>query len=134
MVFVDDLMRGLVALQFAKESELLEPQRGYTIRGMSFTANELFREIRAHVPEFETTMALNANMDKFARLWPDALAGEASLRDLEYQPRVDLPRMVTEILKAHADRTSQAEKSESTANFSTPELTEVLSNGQRAAA
>ena len=105
MVFVDDLMRGLVALQFAKESELLEPQRGYTIRGMSFTATELFREIRAHVPEFETTLALNANMDKFARLWPDELAGEASLRDLEYQPRVNLPRMVAQILNAHSGRT-----------------------------
>jgi hypothetical protein len=105
MVFVDDLMRGLVALQFAKESELQEPQRGYTIPGISFTANQLFHEIRQHVPSFETSCALNANMDKFSRLWPDTLAGAASKRDLDYEPRVTLPRMVAQVLNAHAGRT-----------------------------
>jgi len=48
MVFVDDLMRGLIALQEADESKLTEPQHGYCVPGLSFTPNELFAEIRKH--------------------------------------------------------------------------------------
>ena len=99
-------MRGLVALQFARESELKEPQRGYNIPGISFTANQLFHEIRQHVPDFCTTVAVNTNMDKFARLWPDTLSGAATRRDLEYEPLITLPRMVAQVLNAHTTRTS----------------------------
>jgi nucleoside-diphosphate-sugar epimerase len=120
MVFVDDLMRGLVALQFAKESELQEPQRGYNIPGISFTANQLFHEIRQHVPSFETSCALNANMDKFSRLWPDTLAGAASKRDLDYEPRVTLPRMVAQVLNAHAGRTLSSRAAFQTTDTNSP--------------
>ena len=37
MIFVDDLMRGLISLQNADESMLKEPQRGYCMPGLSFT-------------------------------------------------------------------------------------------------
>jgi hypothetical protein len=40
-------MRGLLALQDADESSLLEPERGYAIPGLSFSASQLFREIQA---------------------------------------------------------------------------------------
>ncbi|CAK9012440.1 L-threonine 3-dehydrogenase [Durusdinium trenchii] len=53
MIYVDDLTRGLLALQDADESQLREPERGYALPGVSFTAEELFKEIRFHVPSFE---------------------------------------------------------------------------------
>ena len=39
MCFVDDLMRGLINLQYAAEDELKEPSRGYCIPGISFNPN-----------------------------------------------------------------------------------------------
>jgi len=104
MVFVDDLMRGLVALQTAPEAELNEPQRIYNMPGLSFTASELFREIQAHLPGFTHRQNLNANMDKFAKLWPDTLSPDETLRDLDYEPEVTLPRMVAAVLNAHSGR------------------------------
>lgn len=104
MVFADDLMRGLLALQFASEEELKEPQNGYCIPGLSFSAEELFAEIRAHVPDFQTSVKLDKNMDKFAKLWPDTLSLEEPLRDLDYEPEVTLPRMVAQVLNAHTGR------------------------------
>ncbi|KAH8050490.1 L-threonine 3-dehydrogenase [Aureococcus anophagefferens] len=50
MVFVDDLMRGLVALQEAEPDVLAEPEQLHP--GLSFSANELFSEIRKHYPGF----------------------------------------------------------------------------------
>jgi nucleoside-diphosphate-sugar epimerase len=104
MVFVDDLMRGLVALQFSEEAELKEPERGYTIPGLSFSANQLFHEIRQHNPDFTTSVEINENMDKFARLWPDKLSDEEAKRDLEYEPVVSMPLMVAAVLNGHASR------------------------------
>jgi len=104
MVFVDDLMTGLVALQTAAEAELHEPERLYCLPGLSFTPRQLFHEIRQHLPRFETTLALDANMDKFASLWPDSLSAAEALRDLDYEPQVTLPRVVASVLNAHSGR------------------------------
>ena len=107
MVFADDLMRGLMELMHAEEADLKEPQRIYCIPGLSFTANELFHEIRQHVPDFKTTMALDENMAKFAKLWPDTLSLEEPLRDLDYEPFVALPQMVANVLTAHGAQDRQ---------------------------
>uniref|UniRef100_A0A7S3EX56 EF-hand domain-containing protein n=1 Tax=Haptolina ericina TaxID=156174 RepID=A0A7S3EX56_9EUKA len=113
MVYVDDLMRGLIALQEADEQVLSEPQRGYCIPGLSFTPNELFAEIRKHHPGFGFRVELNENMNKFANLWPDELSTDEPLRDLGYSPQFGLSDMVAKVLEAHEDRnqkTAQAFK------------------------
>ena len=113
MVFVDDLMRGLIALQEADEAALLEPERGYCLPGLSFTPNELFAEIRKHHPGFGYRVELDENMNKFAHLWPDELSLEEPWRDLRYAPEVDLPGMVARVLGAHEEqnlKTAQAFK------------------------
>lgn len=104
MIFVDDLMRGLLSLQDASESQLKQPQRGYAIPGLSFTPNDLFREIRRHYPDFKVTVELNENMSKFARCWPDTLSLREPLEDLGYAPLVGLSDMVDKVLAAHRER------------------------------
>merc|ERR1711860_382052 len=104
MIFVDDLMRGLVALQDASESQLAQPERGYAVPGLSFTPNQLFAEIRRHVPGFEVTVELNQNMNKFAQTWPDTLSRREPLEDLGYAPLVGLGEMVEKVLVAHKRR------------------------------
>lgn len=104
MIVVDDLMRGLIALQEAEEEALAEPQHGYCIPGLSFSPNQLFSEIRKHRPDFEFTVDLNDNMNQFAQLWPDELGTEEPLRDLGYAAQFGLCEMVEEVLAAHAER------------------------------
>jgi len=104
MVFVDDLMRGLIALQEADEETLIEPEHGYCLPGLSFSPNELFAEIRKHHPGFGFRVELDANMNTFAKLWPDELSTEAPLRDLGYKPDVGLEEMVASVLKTHDAR------------------------------
>ena len=36
-----------------------EPERGYAIPGVDFTPEELFREIRFHVPEFKYELQID---------------------------------------------------------------------------
>jgi threonine 3-dehydrogenase len=104
MIFVSDLMRGLIALQEADARTLAEPQCGYCIPGLSFTPNELFAEIRKHHPGFGFRVQLNKNMNKFAQLWPDELGTSEALRDLRYAPEVKLADMVAAVLAEHEGR------------------------------
>uniref|UniRef100_A0A7S1QFF3 NAD-dependent epimerase/dehydratase domain-containing protein n=1 Tax=Alexandrium catenella TaxID=2925 RepID=A0A7S1QFF3_ALECA len=104
MIFADDLVRGLVALQDAEEKSLREPERGYALPGLSFTPRELFSEIRRHVPDFKVTVELDPNMSKFARLWPDTLSTKEALEDLGYSARVGLPEVVEKVIAAHRER------------------------------
>mmetsp|Transcript_2344 Transcript_2344/g.3102 ORF Transcript_2344/g.3102 Transcript_2344/m.3102 type:complete len:100 (+) Transcript_2344:2-301(+) len=97
-------MRGLLALQDADITRLREPERGYCIPGLSFTARELFDEIKLHYPNFEWTVELDENMDKFSRLWPDTLSLKEPYNDLNYEPRVGLREMVFKVIMAHKDR------------------------------
>ncbi|GMH80896.1 hypothetical protein TL16_g08739 [Triparma laevis f. inornata] len=110
MVFVDDLMRGLYALQEAPEGSLKEPERGYCIPGLSFTPNELFAEIRKHHPGFGFRVELDENMNKFANLWPDELATEEPGRDLGYKAKIGLKEMVEKVLGAHEERNVETAK------------------------
>ena len=55
-------------------------------------------------PPRAVSIKLNSNMSKFAKLWPDSLATEAPLRDLDYEPDVSMPRMVASVLNAHSAR------------------------------
>lgn len=104
MVFVNDLMRGLVALQEADEEKLLEPQNGYCLPGLSFTPSDLFAEIRKHHPGFGYRVELDENMNKFANLWPDELSTVEPWRDLGYAPEVGLSEMVENVLTGHESR------------------------------
>lgn len=108
MIFVSDLMRGLIALQEADAKNLVEPQCGYCIPGLSFTPNELFAEIRKHHPGFGFRVKLNANMNKFAHLWPDDQETTEPLRDLGFSPEVKLSDMVATVLAAHEERNVSA--------------------------
>ena len=107
MIHVDDLMKGLVALQEADESKLFEPEQGYCIPGLSFSPNELFREIRKHHPGFGYRIELDENMNKFANLWPDSLSTSEPLRDLGYAPEINLEKMVAKVNGAHEERNSK---------------------------
>ncbi len=108
MVFADDLMKGLIALQEADVDNLNEPQNGYCIPGLSFTPNELFAEIRKHFPGFGFRVNEDVNMNKFANLWPDELDTTAPLRDLGYAPDIKLPDMVARVIAAHEERNENA--------------------------
>merc|ERR1712224_411561 len=107
MIYVDDLTRGLIALQDTPEEKLQEPQNGYCIPGLSFNAEQLFAEIRKHCPEFSTTVELNDILSDASKARPDTLSTVAASRDLNYEPSVQLPEVVQLVLEAHRVRNQQ---------------------------
>lgn len=108
MAFADDLLQGLIALMDAEEGQLREPEKGYAIQGLSFTPAELFKEIRLHMPEFQTSVEVNPELNKLARLWPESLSGEEALRDLGYAPKMGLRSVVERVMGRHMERNAKS--------------------------
>ena len=52
----------------------------------------------------ETDARLLLSLSPARRLWPDTLATEEPLRDLDYEADVTLPRIVASVLNAHSSR------------------------------
>ena len=93
MCMRDDVVEALFRLTMAARGSLQEPEGGYAVAGISFSARELFTSIRRTVaPEFKWTVMTKEDeraspAATFARLWPDSLCPVAARRDLEFVAR-----------------------------------------------
>ena len=84
MIWRDDLIEGLFRLTLAPDSELNEPENGYAIAGLSFTAAQLFSAIKSRIPSFSYSAEnVRGPAAAFARLWPDSLSSHEAERDLK---------------------------------------------------
>ena len=72
MIYIDDLTRALVGLMEADKHDLVEADRGYAICGFSFSADQLFDEIkRQYRPKFKYKVVLdNASQLSLRRSGP----------------------------------------------------------------
>jgi len=104
MIYVDDLIRGLLDLADAPNSMIYEPERGYCIPGFSMTPEQLFAEIRRTIPEFDYAVEINPQMNDLAHSWPDTLSGKEAARDLGYRPAFGTEETVQRILRAYTAR------------------------------
>jgi len=108
MIFMPDLIRGLLALQLAPGSHLKEPTNGYCISGFSFTARELFKYLKDRFPRFSwhhhhglSNLKAPQGAALFADLWPNSLSGHAAKRDLGYTPQTGFALALDTIIDAH---------------------------------
>ncbi|GMH83217.1 hypothetical protein TL16_g09519 [Triparma laevis f. inornata] len=86
MIWRSDLIEGLYRLTVAEEGDLKEPENGYAISGLSFTADEVLKVIKSKVDSFGyiyNEKDVEHPAEIFARLWPDSLSGVEAERDLK---------------------------------------------------
>ena len=106
MIMRSDLVDGLSKLTLRSRAALDEPEGGYAMASLSFTPQELFREIKMQVPTFKWSYSKGSSAARtFASLWPDTLSSMESARDLEFVSKIrNLSDIVSVIVKAWAER------------------------------
>lgn len=80
-------------------TEKVAVRTAYNIAALSFSAAELAREIRRHVPDFEVSYVPDFRQ-AIADSWPNSLDGADAARDWGWTPRTDLAALVRDILAA----------------------------------
>lgn len=97
MMYMPDCLKATLQLMEAEERRLR--WRIYNVTGMSFSAEELAREIQKRVPGFQVEYAPDFRQ-AIAESWPHSIDDSAAREDWGWKPDHDLSRMVDAMLSA----------------------------------
>ena len=97
MMYMPDCTKSIVELAGADENGL-KCRTNYNVGSMSFTAGELAREIKSHVPEFTYDFSPDYRQE-LADSWPNSVDDGAAREEWGWSPNYGLEEMVEDMLK-----------------------------------
>ncbi len=98
MMYMDDAIRGTIELMDAP-AENITVRSSYNFAGISFNPEDLAREIKKHIPDFNLSYSTNDPRQQIADSWPSSIDHEAAQKDWNWHPEFDLEKITTEMLK-----------------------------------
>ncbi|KAG8506302.1 L-threonine 3-dehydrogenase, mitochondrial, partial [Galemys pyrenaicus] len=97
MMYLDDCLRATLQVMEAPAEAL--SMRTYNIQAVSFTPEELAREVLKHVPGFRITYNVDPIRQAIADSWPMSLDDSNARKDWGWRHEFDLPELVTTMLR-----------------------------------
>lgn len=97
MIYMPDAIRATISLMEAP-AENIKIRSSYNVSGMSFNPQELTSEITKNLPNFQVHYAPDSRQ-AIAASWPQSLNDEAAYKDWGWKAEIDLPALVTDMLK-----------------------------------
>lgn len=97
MIYMPDAIRATISLMEAP-AENIKIRSSYNVSGMSFNPQELTSEITKSLPNFQVHYAPDSRQ-AIAASWPQSLNDEAAYKDWGWKAEIDLPALVTDMLK-----------------------------------
>ncbi len=96
MMYMEDAIRGTLELM-ESPSENIKVRSSYNFSGISFTPEELFREVAKQFPEMEFSYSPDFRQ-KIADSWPNSIDDSAAQTDWNWKPEFDLSKMTSEMI------------------------------------
>lgn len=96
MMYIDDCIRATVEFLEAPDDALVS--RTYNINAMSFTPQDLTREIQKVLSDFKVTYNVDPVRQAIADGWPKALEDSAARQDWGWKHEYNLPELVQTML------------------------------------
>jgi len=101
MMYMPDCIKSIIMLMDAPLENLKHVC--YNVAAMSFSAKELYHEIKKHVPEFECKNNPDFRQ-KIADSWPRELDDEIARKEWGWKPDYNLSLMVKDMLEKISER------------------------------
>jgi nucleoside-diphosphate-sugar epimerase len=98
MMYMPDAIRAALEVMEADPGKL-GFRNAYNVTAMSFSPEELYREIKRHLPGFAMTVSVDPVRQAIADSWPEKMDDSAAREHWGWQPRYDLPTMVEDMLE-----------------------------------
>jgi nucleoside-diphosphate-sugar epimerase len=96
MMYMPDAIRATIELMEAP-SDKITTRTSYNISGMSFSPEEIAREIKKHIPEF-TIDYVPDYRQAIANSWPGSIDDSVARNNWGWKPRFDLSAMTIDML------------------------------------
>jgi len=95
MIYMDDAIRATVELMEA-DSDKIKVRTSYNLQGISFSPEEIAREIQKHRPDFTVEYAPDYRQD-IADSWPGSIDDSAAQKDWGWKREFDLAKLTREM-------------------------------------
>lgn len=96
MMYMNDAIKATIAIMQAT-AEKIKIRSSYNLSAMSFTPDDIAREIKKHIPEF-TISYMPDFRQKIADSWPQSINDSFAREDWQWQHDFDLISMTTDML------------------------------------
>ena len=96
-LFMPDAINATIELMETERNKL-SIHSSYNLGGLSLTPDDIFKEIKKHIPEFKITFKEDFRQ-KIADSWPHSLDDSVARRDWDFKFNYDLPRMTIIMLE-----------------------------------
>ncbi len=97
MMYMPDALRGAMQLMEADPSKLIH-RNAFNIASMSFDPQEIYNEIKKHVPSFEMEYQVDPLKQSIANSWPDCMDDTCARNEWGWKPEYDLSSMTVDML------------------------------------
>ncbi|MBS4200815.1 L-threonine 3-dehydrogenase [Bacillus sp. FJAT-49732] len=98
MMYMPDALQAIVQLMEA-DAGLLKHRNAYNITAMSIEPEEIAREIRRHIPDFQLDYAVDPVRQSIAESWPNSIDDTAAREDWGFKPDYNLEKMTEDMLE-----------------------------------
>ena len=71
----------------------------FNIASMCFDPEDICREIKMHVPDFEMVYEIDPLKQSIADSWPDSVDDSRAREELDWKPQYDLESMTVDMLE-----------------------------------
>jgi len=98
MMYMPDALDSIVNLMEADPAKL-KHRNAFNVTAMSFGPEEIYAEIKKHIPEFEIQYDIDPVKQKIAESWPNSLDDSAARDEWGWKPKYNLETMTIDMLE-----------------------------------
>ncbi|WP_432665463.1 L-threonine 3-dehydrogenase [Wukongibacter baidiensis] len=103
MMYMPDALDAIIDLMEADSLKLLH-RNAFNITSMSFGPEEIFGEIKKHIPDFQIDYDIDPVKQKIAESWPNSLDHSDARKEWGWNPKYDLQSMTVDMLEKLKDK------------------------------
>lgn len=97
MMYMPDALNAIVKLMEADSSKIIH-RNAFNITAMSFEPNQIYNEIKKHIPDFSMTYNVDPVRQAIADSWPNSLDDTAAKTEWGFKAEYNLESMTEDML------------------------------------
>ena len=98
MMYMPDALNAAISLMEAAPARL-KHRNAFNIASMSFDPEQMYQEIKKHMPDFEMAYEIDPLKQAIADSWPDSLDDSCAREEWDWMPQYDLESMTVDMLE-----------------------------------
>ncbi|MCD6398760.1 MAG: L-threonine 3-dehydrogenase [Candidatus Aenigmarchaeota archaeon] len=98
MMYMPDGLKAAIDIMDADPAKLIH-RNAFNVTAMNFTPEELAREIKKFIPEFEITYKVDPVRQAIADSWPNSMDDSAATEEWGWKPDYGVEKMTEDMLK-----------------------------------